>query len=148
MLKKLKLLITVSALLASSLLYADAAPLRVYNTNALKWEYLVDMPGAQVVVLTGDPRKKEYFVTRVKLPAHFMVPPHSHLIDENDTVISGTYYLGVGTKASEKHTIALKPGSFVVIPANTPHFGWTKTVTVLQISGVGPWGVVKVPTKG
>lgn len=142
MFKKLKLLITVSALLASSLLYADTASLRVFNTNALKWEDLADMPGAQVVALTGDPAKKEYFVTRIKLPAHYKVPPHLHLIDENDTVISGTYYLGVGTKASEKQTIALKPGSFVVIPANTPHFGWTKTETIIQISGVGPWGVV------
>jgi len=78
----------------------------------------------------------------VKFPANYTVQPHHHVIDEYDTVISGTYYLGTGDKVNTDNGIALVAGSFAKIPAKINHYGWTKEETVLQISGMGPWGVI------
>src|SRR5689334_8709045 len=95
-------------LLVSTVLYADPDHLQVFNTSVLRWRDSVNIQGAKIAVLVGDPTKKEYFVVRIKLPANFVVPPHSHLIDEYDTVISGVYYVGLGKKVDPNNSIALK----------------------------------------
>jgi len=39
---------------------------------------------------------------------------------------------------------ALPAGSFMVMPAGTRHYAWTKEETVIQIHGVGPTGTTYV----
>jgi quercetin dioxygenase-like cupin family protein len=115
----------------------------VVSTPNIKWMDATDMPpGVKVAVLAGNPREKGHFVARVKFPANYIVPAHSHLIPEYDTVISGTYYLGEGSIADAKNGIALNTGDFAIIPAHSQHYGFTKTETILQISADGPWGMV------
>jgi len=42
-------------------------------------------------VLLGDPTKAgDVIVQRVKLPAHYKVPPHTHLYTETITVLSAS----------------------------------------------------------
>ena len=36
---------------------------------------------------------------------------------------------------------ALGPGSFAIMPPGAPMFGYTKEETVIQLHGVGPWGL-------
>ena len=55
--------------------------------------------GAEVAVLYGDPAKEGQFAMRLKLPAGYHVPPHTHPVDENVTVLSGTFKLGMGDTA-------------------------------------------------
>lgn len=113
------------------------------DSNSLVWMDVTDMPvGAKVALLSGNPSKKEPFVARLKMPAGYVVPLHEHPITEDDTVISGTYYLGTGNKINLAKGAALPAGSFVSIPAKTLHYGWTKEETILQVSGVGPWGMI------
>ena len=46
--------------------------------------------------------------------------------------------VAVGTTFDPAHMTALGPGSFVSIPAGTPHFAMAKGETVVQVNGVGP----------
>src|SRR5262245_12013524 len=41
-------------------------------------------------VLTGDPGKDGPYAVRVRLPAGYKIPPHTHPTAENVTVLSGT----------------------------------------------------------
>ena len=62
-------------------------------------------PGAQAVVLAGDPGKEGIFVIRLKLPAGYRVPPHWHPSDELVTVLSGTLQVG-GRKGRRRCTMS------------------------------------------
>ena len=97
--------------------------------------------GAQAAVLFGDPTKKGLFALRLKVPAGYAVPPHTHPADEVVTVISGTFNLGMGKTADRGATKALPAGSFVALPPGTPHYVYTDEETVIQINTNGPWGL-------
>jgi quercetin dioxygenase-like cupin family protein len=140
-----KINICVLALFSSGICYAAAEVKQpeIFNTANIKWIDAKDMPpGVKVAVLTGDPSKNEHFIARIKFPANYIVPAHSHAINEEDTVISGTYYLGTGDVADANKGVALHTGDFAMIPANTKHYGWTKGETVIEISADGPWGML------
>src|SRR5437016_9043785 len=68
------------------------------QANALKWGPAPPglPPGAQVAVVTGDPSKDGPYVVRAKLPAGYRIMPHTHPTDENVTVLSGTFHIGMG----------------------------------------------------
>jgi quercetin dioxygenase-like cupin family protein len=54
-------------------------------------------------ILAGDPDKVgSLFVFRIKQPDGSKIPPHWHPVDENVTLISGTFLYGVGEKFDEK----------------------------------------------
>ena len=108
------------------------------ESSSLKWIDATFPPGTKLAILSGNPKKKEYYVVRLKLPANYTVPAHSHVTNEYDTVISGTYYMGIGGSIDKKHVITLPTGSFVSFPAGNVHYGFTKKETILQISGIGP----------
>lgn len=112
-------------------------------TNAdLKWSNPEALPpGAKLAVLEGDPTQPGFFTMRVKLPANYRIPAHWHPVDEHVTVLSGTFNMGMGDKLDEKATKELPTGSFAVMPAGKHHFAWTKVETVVQLHGVGPWGI-------
>lgn len=119
-----------------------ASPVVVVNPDTLKWQPAADLPGAEFAVMSGNPEKHEPFIARVKLPANFKIPVHTHHINEYDTVVSGAIYLGTGAKFDAKHTQEISAGSFVMIPAKVQHYIFTKEETVLQVNGMGPWGMV------
>ena len=45
--------------------------------------------GAQIAVLAGDPTKSVPYAVRLKFPASYAIPAHSHPTDEHVTVLSG-----------------------------------------------------------
>jgi quercetin dioxygenase-like cupin family protein len=138
-----KIAAVVLAISLSSMAFATTSIATTITPEELKWTAVKEMPaGAEVTVLSGDPAKHEMFIARVKLPANYVVPAHSHAIAEYDTVISGTYYLGTGKVAKTDKGVELPAGSFAKLPPHIPHYGWTKEETILQISGVGPWGMI------
>ena len=95
--------------------------------------------GAQMVVLDGDPRKQGSFTIRLKMPAGYKIPPHTHQTAERVTVISGTVHLGIGEKFDESAARELQPGDFAVLPIGVPHFAWSTGEAVLQIQSEGPF---------
>src|SRR5262245_35592033 len=55
-------------------------------------------PGAQIAVLSGDPTKAAPYTVRLKFPANYAIPAHSHPTDENVVVVSGALTFGMGDK--------------------------------------------------
>ena len=93
-----------------------------------------------MAVLYGDPSAKgEFYVVRLKLPANWSFPPHTHPTRENVTVISGTLYAGIGSAMDKTKVMAYPAGSFVSLPENLPHYAMTKDDgAVIQLDGTGP----------
>jgi quercetin dioxygenase-like cupin family protein len=101
-------------------------------------------PGPQASALHGSPGKEGPFVLRIRFPAGFVLPPHRHSKDEFVTVISGRLSIVPGERVDRAAFRALETGSFVHLPAGTPHYLMTETESVVQVNGVGPFDVVYV----
>jgi quercetin dioxygenase-like cupin family protein len=95
--------------------------------------------GAHLVVLSGDPGKSGPFALRLQMPAGYKIAPHWHPTDENVTVISGTFAIGMGEKFDETKMKTLPAGGYAQMPAEMRHYAMAKTATVVQVHGVGPF---------
>ena len=101
--------------------------------------------GAKLAVLYGDPGKAgELFIVRLKMPANYKIPAHWHPTDENITVITGTFLMGMGDKLDPAKARAYAPGSFMVTPAKTNHFAIAKGETVVEVAAIGPFAITYV----
>ncbi len=94
--------------------------------------------GAQIAVLEGDPGKPAPYSVRLKFPARFDIPAHSHPVDENVVVVSGTLHIGMGDQLDRKAGSTLAVGSFAFMPAGMNHFAYTDEPTTIVLYGVGP----------
>src|SRR5262249_15376435 len=115
----------------------------------IKWAPAPDVlpPGAKAAVLFGDPDKEGLFVLRLRFPAGYRVAPHTHPVYEVVTVISGTFYKGMGETADPRKAQALPAGSFFALPPDTAHYVFMEEETVIQISTNGPWGLTYINPK-
>lgn len=131
------------------------APMPMLTPGDIKWG---DAPpvfpkGAKMAVLYGDPAKAgELFIVRLKVPAGYKIPAHWHPTDENVTVISGTFNMGMGDKLDPAKAKAFPAGSFAVAPAKVNHFAFTKQGAIVEVSAIGPFAMTYVnpaddPTK-
>ena len=136
-----KLIFTIATLALSGVV--QAANMKPVLPDSLNWQDARTLPpSAKVAILSGDPTKKEPFIARVKLPANYTIPPHSHPVPEYDTVLSGTLYVGTGDKVNKETGTELPAGSYIKMPTKQVHYSWTKEETILQINGTGPWGTI------
>jgi quercetin dioxygenase-like cupin family protein len=97
-------------------------------------------PGAQIAVLAGDPGKPAPYTVRLKFPANYAIPAHSHPTDENVVVTSGAVTFGMGDKL-EKGDAANKtlgPGGYFLASANMNHFAYTTAESTIVLYGQGP----------
>src|SRR4051812_19440459 len=86
-------------------------------------------PGAQMAVLAGNPGGTGEFVVRLRMPNGYRIPPHTHPTDENVTVISGNFEVGMGTTFEEKGMLKLNAGGFVTAPAGHAHYAMARGQT-------------------
>jgi hypothetical protein len=98
-------------------------------------------PGAQIAVLAGDPGKPAPYTVRLKFPANYSIPAHSHPTDEHVVVVRGALTLGMGDKlmktASANKTLGV--GGFAMLPAKMNHFAFTTAAeTEIVLYGPGP----------
>ena len=100
--------------------------------------------GAQLAVVSGDPAKEGLYVIRLKVPAGYKVPPHTHPNDENVTVPSGTFNIGMGGTVDETKGTALKAGGFAKAAKGMQHYAWFTEDSVIQLHGLGPSGITYV----
>ena len=111
----------------------------------LKWADVPSLPpGAKIAVIEGPITEAVPFTFRLKLPANYKIPAHWHPAIEHVTVISGAFNMGTGDKLDMAKTKALSAGSVAIMQPKTHHFGWMKEETIVQVHGVGPWGVTYV----
>jgi quercetin dioxygenase-like cupin family protein len=110
------------------------------NLNTAKWGPAPPFlpAGAQITVLAGDPTKAVPFTVRLKFPANYDIPAHSHPGDEHVAVVSGELFMGMGTKLDRKAGMGLGVGGFALMPANVNHFAYTKSETSIVLYGQGP----------
>ena len=113
----------------------------MFAPQDLKWAPVASLPGTQIAVLEGPLNENVPFTFRLKLPAGYKIPAHWHPAIEHVTVISGTFYLGMGDKLDTAKTHALPAGSVAIMQPKTPHFVWVKDETIVQVHGIGPWQV-------
>ena len=116
------------------------------NGSDLKWAAGPPTlpPGAQVAVVLGDPSKDGLYVIRLKFPAAYKIPPHTHPNDEHVTVITGTFHFGIGAKLDETKGAMLKAGGFAHAAKGMQHYAWTSEETIVQVHGQGPQGIAYV----
>ena len=136
------------ALLAFVLLPAASVGAQEHGITPEQMKWMPAPPalpkGAQIAVLAGDPSKEGPYVYRLKAPAGYKVPPHTHPQDENATVISGTFKLGMGATMEEKNTQTLKAGGFFNMPKGMQHSGMFAEETIVQFHGIGPQNIIYV----
>lgn len=135
---------------ASTKLYAQMTHTKADHVMVkpadVKW---VDAPpslpaGAKVAVIEGDPKSGGAFTMRIKFPANYMIAPHWHPADEHVTVLEGSFYMGLGEKYDEKTAQELPASGFAVMNTGTRHFAFTRNGCIVQVHGVGPWGITYV----
>jgi len=96
-------------------------------------------PGAEIVVLEGNPMAAVPYSVRLKFPANYDIPAHSHPTNENVTVVSGTLYMGMGDKLDRKAGHGVTVGGFAQAPAKVNHFAFTKGGgATIVLHGIGP----------
>jgi hypothetical protein len=111
----------------------------------MQWADVPSLPaGAKLAIFEGPLTEAVPFTFRLKLPANYKVPPHWHPAVERITVLSGTFNLGVGDTFDQAKTTALPAGGISIMEPKIHHFAWTGEETVLQLSGMGPWGITYV----
>src|SRR5215813_13627310 len=96
--------------------------------------------GAQIAVLSGDPTKPAPYAVRLKFPANYAVPAHSHPTDENVVVVSGAVSFGMGDKLSKEAASnkTLAVGGYALMPATMNHFAYTAAESTIVLYGMGP----------
>src|SRR5215468_8006237 len=122
--------IAVAAVLTggSFALYAQTHQQMLQMPQEAQWGPAPPMlpAGAQIAVLSGDPTKPAPYAVRLKFPANYAIPAHSHPTDENVVVVSGAVTFGMGdklVKGAGNKTLGV--GGFMVAPANVNHFAYT-----------------------
>ena len=97
--------------------------------------------GAEIAVISGDPKVEGPFVMRLRLPAKYKLPNHWHPAHEHVTVIEGAIWLGHGEQWDGKGLKEIPAGGFAMMPPKHGHYAMTKKKTVIQVHAWGPWGI-------
>jgi hypothetical protein len=115
----------------------NPAALKFQLPNQIKW---TDSPsGSSQAIVTGDPSQPGLYVVLTKWYAHHMSRPHFHPNDRFIVVLSGTWWVGTGTKYDPDSTVAMPPGTVVTHYGKQVHYDGAKDGdVVLEIVGMGP----------
>jgi quercetin dioxygenase-like cupin family protein len=93
-----------------------------------------------VEILTGDPEKPgEPFVMRIRELPGTIIPLHAHPVDENITVLQGTWYFAVGEKWEKSALKELRAGDYAYAPKGSTMFGYCPDGAIVQVHGIGPF---------
>ena len=99
-------------------------------------------------ILQGDPSKPGIYIQLLKWHPNNMSRPHSHNMERYITVLSGTWWVGTGTKYDPSSTFPMPAGSYVVDRPNEIHYDGAKDQEcVLYMVGIGPVMTTAAETK-
>ena len=100
-----------------------------FNTGAA-FSFLADAGGWQ----------RQFFIVLTIAVSVFLIwLMHRHPDDRTVTVISGTYFSGIGETFDPGRLKAFPPGSFYFVRGGVPHFSATREgEVIIQESGAGP----------
>jgi hypothetical protein len=90
--------------------------------------------------VSGDPRKAGApFVIRIHAEAGYIIMPHRHPIDENIVVVKGSWALGMGDRFNREGLEPMEVGDYGFVSNKMAHFALSKTYTIVQVHGIGPF---------
>lgn len=119
---------------------AADSPHSVVNPADLKWTPI--MKNCEMAVVSGDPAAEGApYVVRFRCTAGTIIPAHWHPTDENVTVLAGIFMVGMGEKYDAAKLSPMSAGAFGSIPKEMRHFALSKTATIIQAHGIGPFKV-------
>jgi quercetin dioxygenase-like cupin family protein len=101
--------------------------------------------GAFAATLNGSTSAATPYTIRVHITQGGRIMPHTHPDERVITVVDGELCYGFGPEFDPDGCKLYPEGSYFVVPANAPHYGFGKTGdAVYQESGVGPSAFVPV----
>jgi hypothetical protein len=125
--------VTFGSVMAADL---DSTAIHMTLPDKIPW---TDNGNSATAILAGDPNKPGIYVELTKWHAGHMSRPHYHPNDRYITVISGTWWVGTGTKYDPSLTVGMPPGSFVTHYGKGIHWDGAKDADcVIEIVGMGP----------
>ena len=90
--------------------------------------------------VSGDPAKAGApFVIRIHAEAGYIIMPHRHSVDENIVVVKGSWALGTGDRFNRDALEPMEVGDYGLVPKTMAHFALSKTYTIIQVHGLGPF---------
>lgn len=89
--------------------------------------------------LSGDPAKAGPYVIRIHAEAGYIIMPHVHPEDENIVVVQGSWAAGMGERFNRQALEPMEVGTYALLPKKMAHFALSKTETIIQVHGLGPF---------
>ena len=125
---------------AGTLRAADVDPKAVFYTLPENLQWRKNPAGTtESVILYGDPSKPGPYAMLLKWKAGNMSRPHFHPNDRFFMVLSGTWWVGTGTKFDPDSTVPMPAGTYVVHYAQGIHYDGAKDGdTIIALHGMGP----------
>jgi hypothetical protein len=97
-------------------------------------------PDHRYETVSGDPAKSGApFVIRIHAEAGYIIMPHTHPEDENIVVVKGSWALGMGDHFNRETLEPMEVGTYGFVSKTMPHFALSKTDTIIQVHGIGPF---------
>jgi hypothetical protein len=127
-----------------------AQELRVLKPEDIQWTQRRTAPDVFFAAIYGEQAQPGPYAFRIRAQAGHSLPPHTHPDERTITVLTGTYWAGVGASYDESALVPYPAGTFYVIPAGVPHYAAVLQGEVLfQEAGVGPsrFDVIEAQTK-
>ncbi len=90
--------------------------------------------------VSGDPAKAGVpFVIRIHAEAGYIIMPHTHPEDENIVVVKGSWALGMGNRFNRNTLEPMEVGDYGLAGKKMAHFALSKSDTIIQVHGIGPF---------
>ena len=97
--------------------------------------------GAQLAVLSGNPMGTGAYAVRLRFPANYAIPAHSHPTDENVVVTKGDMTFGMGDKLSKTAAgnKTIHVGGYALAPTGMNHYAFAgASGAEIVLFGMGP----------
>ena len=136
------------AFFAASAWAQHAGQHQAVGAAGLKWSDVPSLPkGAQIAVIEGPMSQAVPFTVRLKFPANYAIPPHTHPAVERVTVLTGTFHMGMGEKFNRAGAQPVRTGDIMIMQPGTAHYAFTEGEVIVQLHGTGPWASpISTPT--
>ena len=123
----------------------DPKMISITLPDEIHWRSSVN---ADVATIQGDPSKPGIYIQLIKWHPGHMSRPHYHGEERYIWVISGTWWVGTGSKYDPASTYPVPAGSYVVDHAHEIHYDGAKEGDcLLYIVGMGPSTTVPAEVK-
>lgn len=134
---RFSLMIPILLLVLSSLQAQETTEAKSPTTASPEWK-ATEVRNLEMATLSGNPTSAEPLVLRLRALREVRVPSHSHVTQEELTVLHGTVALGYGGKFDPKTIRLLPPNKTVIIPPKDRHFVLFQAGAEVEVKTQGP----------